>query len=274
MANLQAVSPNTAVSINYYRRSCNVGGAALGDFSIAIDSTRSPVDGKAFRDELEDYFQLPVKYLFLTHSHTDHRNGIPAFKDITIVSSEKTAKHMPKTVRWSSLETVTFDDKFVISSNDSLKVEFHHIGGHTVGSSILYFPSEKVLFAGDLVVEFVPISIDRTFSPDDLITGLEYIQSLDVEKIVPGHSWFDKIFYTKTELNQQITLLKTLRKLMIDAIEDNISLAEIEMPRSEFLEDLVAKIPTLPVKLRSNVTRQIESVKKQLLERTYSYYKK
>jgi glyoxylase-like metal-dependent hydrolase (beta-lactamase superfamily II) len=141
MSKLQRISPNTVVCINCYRRSCNVGGIALGDFSIAIDSTNSPIDGRVFRNELEDFFNIPVKYMFLTHRHPDHRKGIPAFKDLTIISSEKTAKLMPKAVKWDKLNTVTFKDQFILKSGDNnLKIEFHHVGGHTGGSSILNFP--------------------------------------------------------------------------------------------------------------------------------------
>ena len=273
MSKLQAVSPRTVVSINVYPGSCNVGGVALEEFTIAIDGTHSPLDGKDFREELEKYFQLPVKYLFLTHTHTDHRNGIPAFKDLTILSSERTANHMPKTVKWKDLNTITFDKKYEIKGTDTLKVELHRIGGHSIGSSILYFPSEKVIFAGDLIVEFVPLAIDRTFNPDELITGLERIKSMDVEKIVPGHSWFFKVFYTKMELEEQIILLRTLRSYVMEAHEDNRKFNDLTMPQSDFLEDLEAKIPTSPIAWQKKTTRQIKSSKQYLLKKMFYFYK-
>ncbi|MFX1507560.1 MAG: hypothetical protein ACFFDC_15860, partial [Promethearchaeota archaeon] len=130
MSKLQSISSNTVVCINCYRRSGNVGGVSLGDFSISIDSTNSPSDGRAHRTELEEFFHIPVKYLFLTHRHPDHRKGISAFKDLTVISSEKTAKLMPKTVKWDKLNTLTFKDQFILESKDTnLSVAFHHVGG-------------------------------------------------------------------------------------------------------------------------------------------------
>ncbi|MFW9854465.1 MAG: MBL fold metallo-hydrolase [Candidatus Thorarchaeota archaeon] len=261
---LQNVSTNTVVYTNCYPRSCNVGGVALDEFSIAIDSTRSPTDAREFRRDLEKYFQLPIEYLFLTHRHTDHRNGIPAFQDLTIVSRAKTSELMPKTVKWDKLNTLTFKDELVINGIDNeVKVELYRLGGHTAGSSILYFPNEKVVFAGDLVIEFVPVvaGMEKTFNPDEWIKALEFIKSLDVEKIVPGHSWFNKAHYAKSDLDQHTEVLIAFRSQVVGAIKNKIDLIDLDVPQSEFLDFLEAQIPTLPIKHQKRVIKQIESTK-------------
>lgn len=47
---------------------------------------------------------------------------------------------MPRRISFSKWSKEIFDKKFILKEND-LSVEFHHVGGHTVGCSIAYFPS-------------------------------------------------------------------------------------------------------------------------------------
>ncbi len=75
MGNLVKLTEYTAVDTitQMSTRSSVLGGISLGSFSIAIDSGNPLEVGHGFRKNLESYFGLPVKYLFLTHAHSDHR---------------------------------------------------------------------------------------------------------------------------------------------------------------------------------------------------------
>jgi hypothetical protein len=115
--------------------------------------------------------------------------------------------------------------------------------------------------------------MERTFNPDEWISGLEFLKTLNVEKIVPGHSWFNKVYYSKSDLDQHIEVLKAYRNHVINAIEKKTSFNTLNVPQSKFLHDLTAKIPNLPIKHQKRVTRQIESAKQYMLKRFY-YYRK
>ena len=65
------------------------GGIALNKFIVAFDPTMFPATAKLLRKKLEQKFNLPTKYLCVSHYHGDHAFGLAAFKDITVISSVK-----------------------------------------------------------------------------------------------------------------------------------------------------------------------------------------
>ncbi len=67
----------------------NAGATVLRNFIVVIDPTYYPRTGRLLREKLEAHFDLPVKFLFLTHYHANHVFGAKAFKDITIFTSIK-----------------------------------------------------------------------------------------------------------------------------------------------------------------------------------------
>ena len=81
-------------------------GISLGNYSKAIDS-RNPLEvGHGFRNELESYFDLPVKYLFLTHTHSDHRGGMEVFKESILIISQKCKENLPKSTSLSNKDDI------------------------------------------------------------------------------------------------------------------------------------------------------------------------
>ena len=54
----------------------NFGGISLDDFTVAVDSGGSSVRGPYFRKALDNWFNLPVKYIIITHYHSDHRQRL------------------------------------------------------------------------------------------------------------------------------------------------------------------------------------------------------
>ncbi len=132
MVKLEVLTPHTVVDTTSVRadRAGNVGGIALDNFVIVIDCGRAKT-GKVPRLQLDAFFDLPVKYLFLTHTHTDHRNGLNAFKDITVIASQKAINNMPKSLNLTNYIVEVFDEKLLIIDNE-FSIELHHVGGHTV----------------------------------------------------------------------------------------------------------------------------------------------
>jgi cyclase len=67
-----------------------------------------------------------------------------------------------------------------------VQFEFIHTGGHTPGSSIVWIPEAKVLFAGDLLYggRYPILAVARI---PDLVEVLRWLPTLGAEVIVPGH---------------------------------------------------------------------------------------
>ncbi|MFX1325522.1 MAG: MBL fold metallo-hydrolase, partial [Promethearchaeota archaeon] len=90
---LESITPHTVANTTGEGRG-NAGGIALRNFCIAIDSTMYVKTGEILRNTLESKFNLPVKYLVITHYHGDHIFGIKPFKDVCVLSSELTSRIM------------------------------------------------------------------------------------------------------------------------------------------------------------------------------------
>lgn len=247
--NLDVLTPRTVANTEGTGRG-NTGGLALRNFCVAIDSTFYTTLGHILRQNLEKQFNLPVKYLIITHYHADHTFGIGAFKDLCVISSKQTVNIMNKEEiiqRYKQyirelenddplgknieyiLPSLLFNDSIIIQDGDK-HIEVFHTGGHTAGSSFIYYPDEKVVFAGDLIFEnMIPYAGDETglCDPDKWIIALEKIRDLKPEIIVPGHGPVMKGVKT---LDRHILFLKTLRENIIMAIKENLKVDDIDFP--------------------------------------------
>ncbi len=250
---LEIITPRTVASNSDLTYS-NMGGIALRNYSIVIDTSIYGKTGALFRKYLEKHFNLPLKYLIYTHYHGDHVFGGRPFKDLIPISSEKTLEYLQIDYHkeWrealenedplaedgldTCLPTICFTDKLLIRDED-LSVEVHYAGGHTSDSSFLYFPHEKVIFAGDLVFEHsFPFGGDPTCNPDVWIAQLECLQQMDaVEIIIPGHG---PVLHSHSDLDKHVSFLKEVRLIIKEAIAENrdpqlTEIPELFQPSSE-----------------------------------------
>ena len=88
----------------------------------------------------------------------------------------------------------------------------HHDRAITPGDSFLYLPKEKIVIAGDLLIN--PVTFALSSYPTGWIKTLEYIDSLDASIIVPGHG---EPLRDETLLKATIAVLKDLQKRGADA---------------------------------------------------------
>lgn len=243
MADFEQVTSHVVADTSTQRvtRSCVMGGVSVGRYVIAIDSGCSFEVGTALRRGLETYFALPVRHLFLTHTHSDHRKGMNAFTDTTLIASRKCIENMPKSVRLGKWSVEIFDNEFVIYDED-LIVEFHLVSGHSVGSSVAYVPNEEVMFGGDLfisgsanfglpVMHFYQNRPKRTGNPDEYIAAYEKMKRWKIETIIPGHG--DIIDNAHDYLDDQISFFRELKSFFISSIDEGKALEDIELPKLE-----------------------------------------
>ena len=72
------------------------GGIALNNFIVVFDPTMFPTTAKLLRQKLEQKFNLPSKFICVSHYHSDHAFGLAAFKDITVISSTNYVENVEK----------------------------------------------------------------------------------------------------------------------------------------------------------------------------------
>ena len=215
---------------------------------IFVDCSPYPDLSLKFRLDMEEKFERKTSHLLLTHTHWDHILSMEVFKDVDIVSSELGTHELNNFLntlnkseeeKWSSLFLIEEQEILDILKavklsppnilvKDELKfgvepfeVIFRVIGGHSIDSASIYFPLEKVLCAGDNLIEAFA---QLPGSPSETLEIYTYWESLDIEKIVPGHgniveknyllqikSYFENLYSTLESLiNQRISRKKIL----------------------------------------------------------------
>lgn len=248
MIKLEPITDHVSADVTIQKRyrASVIGAISLDKYSIAVDSGNSIEMGKEFRKEIEAHFKIPVNYLFLTHVHPDHRNGMEAFTEDTLIVSENCKKNMPTSVRMSKFNWKAFEDKLILEEND-LKVEFIKVAGHSIGSSAAYLPSEKVLFGGDLFfvgsgnfgIPFMSLYQNKprkTGNPEEYLAAFDTFLNMNLEVLIPGHG--DIVYNPKDYLESIKQFFTELKEFIIDEIKDKKSLEEIGMPDFEFIKEV------------------------------------
>jgi len=228
----------------------NFGAISLPNYAVAVDSSMYPSVAKEFRTYIERTTRTPVTKLILTHCHGDHVFGNQIFKDCQIISSRALATRMSEVAasQWThqkleeaakmrpdsygnidlnSLEitfpTVVFDESFTLT-DEEFKIVVKKAGGHTVDSSYVHFPAERVLFTGDLIfAQTFPWGGDPTADPDEWITVLKELQQKDIEKIVPGHGPICDL----KEIQKYLDFFEPVSEIMKELIAEGRTLEEV-----------------------------------------------
>ena len=173
--------------------------------------------GQEKLDVLKKYGIQPgdIKRIILTHAHLDHIGCIREVLKEThaelwmhlkeadlleqgqelIVFGQEMVKemcHNHYNIK-SGDYTLTFDKK--LEGNEDLEIggmiwKVLHVPGHSLGSLALYDPANKILIAGDVVYADYTIGRFDFFgsSAQELKSTLQFLSSLDVNILLPGHN--------------------------------------------------------------------------------------
>lgn len=113
----------------------------------------------------------PIKYVVITHSHSDHMGGLRAFvpENPTVLTSPGNKSFYEKFV--PALKVETFDNKRIVSDGERT-VELINVGAnpHTEENIVVYLPQEKYLFQGDLFY----FGGEATFPAKDRMTVMAF----------------------------------------------------------------------------------------------------
>ena len=177
---------------------CSIVGDEASKEAIVID----PGDDVEEVLALLKQHQLSVKQIVITHAHIDHVGGAMKLKRLTgapiLLNQNDYAllKMLDVQAAWTGMrppgviaidQPIADADKISIGA---LSGSVLHTPGHTEGSVCLYFPAEKMLFAGDTLFAG---SIGRTDLPggsfDKIMASLHgpVLSLPDDTIVVPGH---------------------------------------------------------------------------------------
>jgi glyoxylase-like metal-dependent hydrolase (beta-lactamase superfamily II) len=174
---------------------------------VVIDALGSPELARRLVAQIAQITPKPITHVIVTHYHADHIYGLQTFKALgaRVIAHRAALQYLnSETARlrlvasrlelapWVDANTRLIEadewiDKPQVVTVGGVRFEINPVGpAHTPEDLVVYLPSEKVLFAGDLVfrsrIPYVGQADSRHW-----ITALDSLLKFDTKVIVPGH---------------------------------------------------------------------------------------
>jgi glyoxylase-like metal-dependent hydrolase (beta-lactamase superfamily II) len=182
-------------------------GVIVGDDGVmVIDAQATPLMAREVIRRIRRVTSKAIKYVVLTHYHAVRVLGASAYKAQHIIASEATLElikergkadmkseigRFPRLFRGAhtipglTWPTLAFRGELTLMMG-KLEVRIIHAGaGHTGGDTIVWVPSQRVLFSGDLV-EYEAGVYTGDAHLEAWPHTLEYLRSLKPKALVPG----------------------------------------------------------------------------------------
>jgi glyoxylase-like metal-dependent hydrolase (beta-lactamase superfamily II) len=234
---------------------------------VVIDALASPQQGQQLLSAIRRVTSEPVVWLVLTHHHPDHHFGAIVFRrlgakviahpDRRVLASEAGEDALiadwVRVVGLDAMRGFEFADTpdRPVSGVDTLRlggrtlVIRHPGAAHSAGDLTVWLPEERILFAGDLLVEDgVTMIVDG--SAGELFKALGMIDSLQPRVAVPGHGAIPR--RASDLVNRTRSYISGLRTEMRSALERGI-------PMGRAMASLPPADQTRPVSLNSRRRR-------------------
>ena len=186
-------------------------GVIVGDDAVLIcDALATPVMALNLIAEIRKVTDKPIKYVVLSHYHAVRVLGASGYKAEgmqEIIASQGTWEMIAERGQQDMMSeyerfprlfqnfesipgltwpTLVFRDEMSLWMGKDLEVKIMHVGpGHTKGDTIVWIPSEKVLFSGDLV-EADAACYTGDAQLEEWPATLDALAALGPEKVVPG----------------------------------------------------------------------------------------
>ena len=186
----------------------NAGFVVTDSGVVVIDAMASPRQAEGLVQAIRSVTPRPIKWLVLTHHHPDHHFGAVVFRrlgakviahpDRRVLASEGGEDALiadwVRVVGLDAMRGFEFADvpDHPVTGTDTLRlggrtlIITHPGAAHSAGDLMVWLPHERILFAGDVLVEDgVTMVVDG--SSGRLLRALAIIDSLHPRGAVPGH---------------------------------------------------------------------------------------
>jgi glyoxylase-like metal-dependent hydrolase (beta-lactamase superfamily II) len=181
----------------------NVGWAIFKDYVVVIDAN-FPWGAREILPAIQKTSDRPIRFVINTHYHADHSYGNIIFQRAgAVILSSADAAEEARVKGWRDIQnqakeratdpqvipTVQFPDRMVFDDG-AQRVEVTRVGpAHTKGDVVMFLPKSKVLFVGDLAVNWI---YGNNLSDADAdykgwLAALEKLEAWEVKAVIPGH---------------------------------------------------------------------------------------
>ncbi|HSV47886.1 MAG TPA: MBL fold metallo-hydrolase [Ramlibacter sp.] len=174
---------------------------------VVIDALGSPALAQRLMEQIAQVTPKPVTHVLVTHYHADHIYGLQAFKarGAQIIAHRAALEYLNSETALQRLEASRtelapwVDDQTRLVPADrwldgpatlelaGARFVVEQVGpSHTPEDLAVFVPSERVLFAGDLIFSGRLPFVGKANS-DQWISALSRLLSFDAQTVVPGH---------------------------------------------------------------------------------------
>lgn len=229
-------------------------GFVIGTHSVAlIDAQQSPADARRVLAEIRKRTSLPIRYVIITHQHSDHYFGAQVFVPPAELIAHpevrnRYANHLEEEFKFRKALLPNLDLSEVKAVLPSVTVEgegrimtlhlggkdleIHHFGlGQTPDALFIYLPADKILFVGDVFNRKSINYMGNATSLKGWFQILERIEVMDVTIYAAGHarpaSRKDIVSYRRM-LND---FVESVRKALADGLSVEQAMAQITLPQ-------------------------------------------
>ncbi|BBP00213.1 MBL fold metallo-hydrolase [Sulfuriferula nivalis] len=235
----------------------NAGFIVTAQGVVVVDSGSSYLVAKAMHQAIKHITTQPVKYVINTGGQ-DHRwLGNSYFKEIgaEIISSSKALADMQDrgAAELTALQP-ELKDKFtgtratypthLINKMETLKLGGEDIqilyfyGGHTPGDNVVWLPSKRILFSGDLIFVDRMLGIWPFSNTRDWLASFAEIEKLQPLIIVPGHGQVCDIARAQHDTRDYLLLLRNhMRKAIDDGVDLQTAVDTLDQSAYSYLKN-------------------------------------
>ncbi|CAM8649833.1 GloB Zn-dependent hydrolases, including glyoxylases [Oxalobacteraceae bacterium] len=219
-------------------------GVIIGDDSVmVIDTTATPAMAQSLIRHIREITDLPIKYVTLTHYHAVRVLGASAYFSEgaqQVIASRGTYEmivergeqdmhseidRFPRlfagveTVPGLTWPTLVFEKEITLFMG-KLEVKIMHVGmGHTKGDTIVWIPSQKILFSGDLV-EYDAAAYTGDAQLEEWPHTLEALRAMHPDKLVPGRG---PALMNPSEVQQGIEYTKDFVTTLLNSAKEAVA---------------------------------------------------
>jgi glyoxylase-like metal-dependent hydrolase (beta-lactamase superfamily II) len=224
---------------------------------IATDPISYLRPAKPYIDAIKAVTDKPIKYVIYSHHHYDHIAGGQPFKDLgaTFIAHRRAKERLLDLKKQNALldgvviPDQVVDDKKTIKLGDTT-LELIYVGrNHSDNSLVMRLPKEKLVF----VVDFAPIesvqfrNIPDNTSPLEFIASLKKLDSLDWDRMIPGHPNAGGRLGTKKDVEDDIAYMEDLSAEVKKAADAgkcwDTAMKEIKLPKYEKWANYETSLP-------------------------------
>jgi glyoxylase-like metal-dependent hydrolase (beta-lactamase superfamily II) len=174
---------------------------------MLVDAQLTKTNAERVLEEIKET-KKPLSIIYITHEHADHFLGLEVFKEaypgVRIIANSAVVDRINevykvKIDKWKAIlgsgatsQVVAiekFDGNFIKFESSKIEV-LKNIQGDTDENTMLWIPGQRILIAGDVVVNNMHVYTAETDSKarEKWLNSLNKIRELKPSVVIPGHS--------------------------------------------------------------------------------------